>query len=276
MRRRLGRGGRTRHAVIVASLAVVGFLVCDVTFGELVHDRRQGQLSADYKVPRPWISEGRALAVMQIPSIDFNQVVVEGVRPDDLRAGPGHWRGTPDPGKPGNAVILGHRRRFSGPFSDLGDLLPGDAIVVKRKGSPTAVSYTVAEVLRDLPDEQARQLLASDPSELRLTLVSSERGWIRAEHLVVVATAPLSAAPLAQIDNDAAPVQPGSFDPGGDPFFNRDAVLGGLWLAIAVASLGYTRATYPRRVTIVVVAPLVALGTVYCWLAFGRLLQPTL
>jgi LPXTG-site transpeptidase (sortase) family protein len=267
-RRRVSRGGRTRRVVLVVAAALVGFVVCDVTFGELVHDRRQGQLAADYKVRRPWVSEGRALAVMQIEKIDFNEVVVEGVRPEDLRSGPSHWRGTPDPGKPGNSVILGHHRRFSGPFSRLGELLPGDAIVVKRKGIPFAVSYTVTEVLRDVPDSQA--------SELRLTLVSSESGWLRAEHLVVVATAPLAAAPVAPIDNDAAPVQPDSFDPGDDPIFNRDAVLGGLWLALAVAALGYTRVTYPRRVTIVVVGPLAALGGVYGWLALGRLLQPTL
>lgn len=275
-RRTAARGGQTRHVLIVVAVALSGFLVCDLAFGELVHDRRQEQLAADYKVARPWMAEGRALAIMQIPSIGVNEVLVEGVRPEDLRAGVAHWRGTPDPGKPGNAVVLGHRRRFGGPLGDLDDLLPGDAIVVKRKGSPVAVSYTVAEVLRDVPDSEARRLLASDPSALTLTLVTSEHGWWRPDHLVVVATAPLEASPIAQIDNDAAPIQPDSFDPGGDPFFNRDAVLGGLWLALAVATLGYTRRHYPQRVALIVVTPLLALGTVYGWLALGRLLQPTL
>ena len=75
--------------------------------------------------------EGEPFASIRIPKIGVDEVVIEGVRPDDLEMGPGHMPWTPLPGQPGNAVISGHRVTHGRPFFDLDQLGPGDEIVVE-------------------------------------------------------------------------------------------------------------------------------------------------
>ena len=73
---------------------------------------------------------GSAIARMQIPSINVDKTVVEGVRVSDLRKGPGHYPTTPMPGQAGNAAIAGHRTTYGAPFGDIDQLIPGDQIIV--------------------------------------------------------------------------------------------------------------------------------------------------
>ena len=73
---------------------------------------------------------GSAIARIQIPRIDLDKTVVEGVRVSDLRKGPGHYPATPMPGQAGNAAIAGHRTTYGAPFGDIDQLIPGDEIMV--------------------------------------------------------------------------------------------------------------------------------------------------
>ena len=73
---------------------------------------------------------GNALAIISIPKIGVNQVVVEGVDVDDLRKGPGHYPFTQLPGHAGNTAIAGHRTTYGAPFGDLDQLNAGDRITV--------------------------------------------------------------------------------------------------------------------------------------------------
>ena len=54
----------------------------------------------------------------------------EGTSSGTLFAGPGHRRESPLPGQIGISVIFGRRSAYGGPFSDVADLKPGDAITV--------------------------------------------------------------------------------------------------------------------------------------------------
>lgn len=74
--------------------------------------------------------QGSAIARIQIPAIDVDKTVVEGVRVSDLRKGPGHYPTTPMPGQAGNAAIAGHRTTYGAPFGELDKLEPGDQIIV--------------------------------------------------------------------------------------------------------------------------------------------------
>jgi len=76
-------------------------------------------------------SEGEPVGVMRIPKLGVDEVLIEGVRPNDLKLGPGHMPWTPMPGQPGNAVISGHRTTYGRPFFDLDLLEPGDLIEVE-------------------------------------------------------------------------------------------------------------------------------------------------
>jgi sortase A len=74
---------------------------------------------------------GGPVGVITIPAIDLSMVVVEGTSDDQLRAGPGHYPGTPLPGEAGNAAIAGHRTTYLHPFYNLNDLVAGDPITVE-------------------------------------------------------------------------------------------------------------------------------------------------
>lgn len=69
--------------------------------------------------------------VIMIPKIGVKAVVVEGVTPEDLRRGPGHYPETAWPGEPGNVGIAGHRTTYGAWFRHLDKLVPGDAIYLK-------------------------------------------------------------------------------------------------------------------------------------------------
>ena len=74
--------------------------------------------------------EGSVVARIQIPKIGVDQYVVEGTTESDLAKGPGHYVGTAMPGQAGNVAIAGHRTTHGAPFNRLGQLAPGDSIVV--------------------------------------------------------------------------------------------------------------------------------------------------
>ncbi|MDE0604663.1 MAG: sortase [bacterium] len=73
---------------------------------------------------------GAAIARMQIPAIDVDKTVVEGVRVSDLRKGPGHYPTTAFPGQAGNSAIAGHRTTYGAPFGEIDKLLPDDEIII--------------------------------------------------------------------------------------------------------------------------------------------------
>jgi len=82
--------------------------------------------AAPFTVP----PKGDPVALIAIPRIGVNQVVVEGVDVDDLRKGPGHYPATQLPGHEGTAAIAGHRTTYGAPFGDLDQLSPGDQIIL--------------------------------------------------------------------------------------------------------------------------------------------------
>jgi len=77
-------------------------------------------------LPAP-IREGSPLSRIEIPRLGVSVVVVEGVRPRNLRLAVGHIPGTALPGEPGNIGIAGHRDTF---FRKLGQIHEQDRITL--------------------------------------------------------------------------------------------------------------------------------------------------
>ena len=72
---------------------------------------------------------GSAYAIIQIPSIDLDFVVVEGTDYTSLKKGPGHYPDTADPwDDTGRVGIAGHRTTYLHPFFDLDDVAVGAEI----------------------------------------------------------------------------------------------------------------------------------------------------
>lgn len=142
------------------------------------------------------LQTGDPVARLQIPRIDLDYIVLEGVDLGTLESGPGHFPETSLPGQPGNSAIAGHRATFDAPFNLLDELTPGDEIIVNTLqgefryevlpniGGPEnppgddygyrIVSPTALEILEDKGDD-------------RLTLMGCHPRWGSSQRIVVEA-----------------------------------------------------------------------------------------
>ena len=126
---------------------------------------------------------GTGVALLKIESLGVEQVVLEGTGVADLKRGPGHYRGTPLPGQPGNSAIAGHRTTYGAPFFKLGKMKVGDDIKVEtRTGN---YLYRVSRIYTVEPTDSS-PLLPTD--ENILTLTTCDPPFSAAKRLIVVAT----------------------------------------------------------------------------------------
>ncbi|MFV0308697.1 MAG: class E sortase [Desertimonas sp.] len=70
------------------------------------------------------------LGRIEIPAIELDRDLQEGIRLATLDDGPGHWPGTAMPGQLGNPVIAGHRVSSGAEFRRLDELVPGDEVIM--------------------------------------------------------------------------------------------------------------------------------------------------
>ncbi|MGH3392010.1 MAG: class E sortase, partial [Actinomadura sp.] len=127
---------------------------------------------------------GEPVAIVQIPRMRLQQVVVEGADPRRTQAGPGHVPGTAGLGQPGNSAVVGRRYGFGAPFRKLDELRPGDDIIVT-----TTQGQSLYKVLSVGRANLAVRDVYGPSTDDRLTLVSSwtPTPWEGHRALVVVA-----------------------------------------------------------------------------------------
>lgn len=68
---------------------------------------------------------------IKIPKIGVDQVVLDDVDSETLKKGPGHYRGTANPGQRGTVGIAGHRVTYTHPFNRLDELKRGDTVLLE-------------------------------------------------------------------------------------------------------------------------------------------------
>jgi sortase A len=95
------------------------------------------------------IDLGRAVALLRIPKLgpDYRYAVVEGVGPEQLRKGPGHYPGSAMPGRIGNFVLSGHRTTYAAPFHEIDELERGDHIIVEAREARYTYRVTSQDVV---------------------------------------------------------------------------------------------------------------------------------
>jgi sortase A len=138
---------------------------------------------------------GEPVFRIEIPSIDVNKIVVEGVDTDHLRKGPGHYpfcregfelctKGfrTAWPGEEGRVVVSGHRTTYGAPFWSLNRLDAGDEIRVETRWGAFAYSVVRSEVV----DDQDLSIVIPGKTE-ELVLTTCNPRFSAAERLVVFA-----------------------------------------------------------------------------------------
>lgn len=167
--------------LLILSCLCLGFLANLLVVSQLIHARDQEVLYSDFRselanaiapvgqtdINGALLQRGAAIAILEIPDIGLQEVVVEGTTSTVTQSGPGHKRDTVLPGQAGTSVIYGRQAAFGGPFGQLEILQPGMTIVATT-GQGVA-EYRVIGVRR--PGDPIPALLQS--GEGRLTLVTA-------------------------------------------------------------------------------------------------------
>jgi sortase A len=124
---------------------------------------------------------GGALAHLVIAKVGVDVIVVEGVDPEALRNGPGHYPGTPLPGEDGNVVLSGHRTTYGAPFHNLDSLVPGDTVMVE--SAHGSFTYRVMWIRVVAPSDV--EVTVTTPGRHELTLTTCHPKFSASERLIV-------------------------------------------------------------------------------------------
>ena len=181
--RRTPNPDSTRNVgVAISTIATMVALVClwvavqTLWFGGISESRDQQLLYRQFRTELaaatapvgPVTPPGYPVALLTIPHLGVEQVVVEGTASGDMLEGPGHLRDTVLPGQAGTSVVFGRAATYGAPFQRLPELHRGDEIsIVMAQGQRI---FHVAGIRRagdPLPQPPA-------PGVARLTLVTAE------------------------------------------------------------------------------------------------------
>jgi sortase A len=88
-------------------------------------------IRADASAWRKASSEGDPIARLRLPTLDVNEIVVNGTDSSTLKEGPGRYLGSAMPGENGLVYIAGHRTTYGAPFSRIDRLDQGDPVLVE-------------------------------------------------------------------------------------------------------------------------------------------------
>jgi sortase A len=130
----------------------------------------------------PAPQQGDPLAKIEAPRTGLDWIVVEGVDVPDLRKGPGHYPGTALPGERGNVAIAGHRTTWGAPFEDVGELQPGDEIILTSVTGRYVYRVTGTRIVS--PSETSVLAPSEEPI---LTLTSCHPKYSAQERIIVTA-----------------------------------------------------------------------------------------
>lgn len=179
-------GGRRALSLLSIVLLLAGVAMFAYPVGTDLFSRyKQSQLKSAFnsvETREAYISRtiavGEGLTRLKIEDIDVDVVVVEGVTPSALRAGAGHYPGTPLPGEVGNVGIAGHRTTYGRPFNRLDELGEGDIVTLEtplavhtyralpgfnRHDNPFIVRPEDSAVLRPIGDKSLLTLTTCHP-----------------------------------------------------------------------------------------------------------------
>jgi sortase A len=159
--------------LILAGLGLLGYVAWQFWGTNWVSKRHQREIttalqqdwqSGHAKKPK-FVPKGAASALIRIPKFGKKYVVpvLEGVTPDVLAKGYGHFEDTADPGEIGNYALAAHRVTHGEPLRHMPDLRPGDKVLVETvdatytyvldtNPNDLVVPFTSVWVLDPLPD----------------------------------------------------------------------------------------------------------------------------
>lgn len=131
-----------KNAVGAVAILMTAFVVHMLVFTPIFHAANQVQLRAAFKeqlkqgiAPTSEVDfndvvlrQGAPVALLRIPSIGLEEVIVEGTDSGTLTTAAGHRRDTVMPGQAGTTVLMGRSAAYGGPFASLQSLPIGTEI----------------------------------------------------------------------------------------------------------------------------------------------------
>lgn len=132
------------YALTLLSLLLVGIVLNLTVISQFEHWTSQSRLYSELRLSlaqgstpigqtdsnQNLVAPGTPVALLQIPRLGVDEVVVEGTNSAQTREGVGHRRDTPLPGQPGWVELLGRQAAYGGVFGDIDQLRAGDPITV--------------------------------------------------------------------------------------------------------------------------------------------------
>jgi sortase A len=199
-RRRRGRVLKTGGILlIVAALGVSGFIWWNLWGTGFAARAAQNELRAEFqprveaRIPletpeRVVKVPGAAVAIIRIPKIEIDLVVVEGTGTEALKKGPGHYTDTAYPWHDSGRVgIAGHRTTYGAPFWSLNELREGDRIVLATEYG--IFDYRVARSVVTPPSGilPSGDWVLAQTNQPTLVLTTCNPRFSAAERLIVIA-----------------------------------------------------------------------------------------
>jgi sortase A len=269
-RPQIGRGTATRlvmsTAVLILAASLLGFAAWVAVGSRLYYDRVQHDDYASFRAelaqataptgptnpanPQQLLTPGTPVAVLTIPEIGLNAVVLEGTSSDVLEGGPGHLRDTALPGQAGISEVLGRRAAYGGPFARISSLSPGDIFSVTTGQGVT--KYRVLDVRR-----AGDQVPPVTPGKGRLILATADgppfapTGVLRIDADTVSAPKPAPAMVVT-----AADLAPSELAFGTEPMAWVPLVLWGQCLVLVAAGVSWLGSRWGRWQTWTVAVPI--------------------
>lgn len=197
------------------------------------------------------IPPGSAVALLTIPVLHLNDVVVDGTASGDLEAGPGHVADTPLPGQAGWSLLYGKAATFGAPFGRIDQLRPGTRIDVST--GEGAFTYRVTSVRR--PGDPVPPALKSGAGRLTMETAAGSNPLQLGSTLYV--DADLLGAPAATPAGMPTIIPPEEGPMASDS--NANVVLV-LWLQVLGVALGgvvWARRAWGRREAVLIGAPII-------------------
>lgn len=203
-----GLEGRVARRLTVGALVgtvLIGVLLLIVAFGafltlgsriaasrdqDLAYEALRTRLGDAQAPVSGAIAPGTPVAILAIPRLDLEQVVLQGSASEQTAVGPGLRNDSSLPGQAGSSVIVGRRATFGAPFAHLDRLRPGDRISVTTGQGRFAY---VVDLVRT--SDAPRTTIAAVAS--RLTLVTSDPALAPSRQLTVSARLDGQAQPRA-------------------------------------------------------------------------------
>lgn len=205
----VARHERTRRSSVVVQVAIALTLLLGLLLGfagylyglsSLSEHRAQANLRKTFAkslgqavAPLGPVADGTPVAVVDIPTLSLDAVVVQGTSARDLTQGPGHRPDTVLPGQVGVSVIYGRRATFGAPFAHLMRLDPGDLIkVTTGQGVATYRVSSFGDSTHPAPANSANRLVLA---------TADSTGW---PHETVTVSADLISKPQPNTGQVAA------------------------------------------------------------------------